>query len=250
MTGTQIKALLLSILFTVVVAFVSFQTTYALFSDTATSTNNVFSAASEFPPQTDHIVISEVQTTGGTGGGQDNLTDRDFIELYNPTNSAINLNGYRLIKRAGSGTPTDSNIIVFNSQHSIPPHGYFLWASSGSPGWAASIGADVTTTQTLAIPNNSVALKFGTLETGTIIDALSWSSISDSLVEGTRFTPDLGVNQSMERKALASSNATTMSIGGSDELKGNGYDTNNNSTDFILRSLSQPQNSTSSAETP
>jgi len=39
-----------------------------------------------------------------------------------------------------------------------------------------------------------------------------------------------------------------MYTGGVDELKGNSSDSDNNSSDFILRNISQPQNSGSSAE--
>ncbi|WP_274540834.1 lamin tail domain-containing protein, partial [Staphylococcus pseudintermedius] len=49
------------------------------------------------------MVISEVQTSGGTG-----KTTNDFIELYNPTNCDIDLNGYRLVKRTASAASDDT----------------------------------------------------------------------------------------------------------------------------------------------
>ena len=52
----------------------------------------------------------------------------------------------------------------------------------------------------------------------------------------------------MERKALSTSDSTTML--GADSVKGNGYDTDSNALDFTLRLISQPQNSSSSTETP
>jgi len=236
----------------IILTFLSFRFVSAFFTDSANSNDNTFTAAAEFPTASPSgtIVISEVQTNGGTGGGQDQLTDRDFIELYNVTAVPINLNGYRLVKRTGSGVPTDTTIIAFNATHEIPAHGYFLWASSESPGFAASISANVTTSQTLATPNNSIALRNGPVDTGTIIDALSWSSTANSLVEGAKFTPDLDASQSMERKALSASTVLSMGIGGVDEFKGNGLDSGNNATDFILRTTSQPQNKNSATEAP
>ncbi|MDP3998524.1 MAG: lamin tail domain-containing protein [bacterium] len=187
----------------------------------------------------DHIVISEVQITGGSGN-----TNNDFIELYNPTVSSVNLNGYRLVRRTGS-SPNDTSVFVFNSSHSIPAHGFFLWANSG---FASSIGADVSTTDVLAA-SNSIALRLGSLDTGTIIDALSWNSASQSLKEGTEFSPDPGANQSMERKAYSTSDSISMTSG-SDVLKGNSYDSENNINDFVLRTPSQPQNTLSTTEIP
>lgn len=232
---------------------------FAFSSDTEKSTNNIFAAAEVFsvtpsitptltPTSTpapfgiaDHVVISEVQITAGPG-----ITDHDFVEFYNPTSSPFDLNGHRLVKRTGSSL-NDTTLKSWTSSAIIPAHGFYLWASSDD-GYGASVGADASTTENIGA-SNSIALRFGAMDTGTIIDALSWNSGANSLKEETEFSPNPGTNQSMERKALSSSDATSMGSEGSDQFKGNGYDTNNNSADFILRSLSQPQSSTSSAET-
>ncbi len=246
--------------------FISYKISYSFFSDTSSSTANVFSAATTFPtptptgvelivssptptptpstsptsaPVANHIVISEVQITGGTL----NTTD-DFIELYNPTSASISLNGLRLVKRSGSST-LDTDIEVFTSSDSIASHGYYLWANSGYT--TIAVTPDETSADGLAA-SNSVALINST--TSEVIDALSWNNAVQSYKEGTEFSPDPGAGQSMERKALSSSTATTMAILGTDETKGNGYDAGDNSTDFVLRLVSQPQNSTSGTETP
>ncbi|OGY23969.1 MAG: signal peptidase I [Candidatus Woykebacteria bacterium RBG_13_40_7b] len=213
--------------------------TSAYFSATEQSNDNIFQAAPIF---TNHVVISEVQIKGTTGN-----IDHDFIELYNPTNTAINLNGHRLVRRTGTGT-TDVNVKIFNNSHTIPAHGFFLWASSVDSTFPSSIGANVSTTDGLG-GNASVALRLGSLDTGTIIDALSWSNNVVALVEGSKFSsvPDSG--QSIERKALSASTSTSMISSGADEFKGNGFDSDDNAADFILRPSSQPQNSSSSTET-
>jgi hypothetical protein len=41
-----------------------------------------------------------------------------------------------------------------------------------------------------------------------------------------------------------------MAAGGADEAAGNGQDSNDNAADFVLRTVRQPQNSKSAAETP
>ena len=49
---------------------------------------------------------------------------------------------------------------------------------------------------------------------------------------------------SYERKAYATSDATSMTTG-ADATKGNSYDSDNNSTDFVLRPTRDPQNASS-----
>lgn len=191
-------------------------------------------------PPANHVVISEVQITGGTS----HTTD-DFIELYNPTDSSINLgiDDYRLVKRSGSSV-TDTSIVEFTAVHVIPAHGYFLWANSGYT--TIGVAPDSASTDTLA-SSNSVAIRQGVANT--IIDGLSWNNALQSFKEGTEFTPDPIANQSMERKAYSTSTQTTMESG-ADSLKGNGFDSGDNAIDFILRLVAQPQNSSSPTEMP
>lgn len=236
------SALFLGIIFTAIIGFLSYKSTFALFSDTTTSTNNVFSTAAEFPPQTNHVVISEVQVKGALHA------EDDFVELYNPTGTQFNLSGHRLVKRLKNSS-VDVTLKSWTSDAFIPAHGFYLWANSDH-GFAASINADTSTTLSIT-KDNSIALRLGAENTGTTIDALSWDSSINSLKEGTEFgTSNPSDNQSIERKALSTSTASTMAIGGADEFKGNGYDTNNNATDFVLRTVSQPQNSSSGTEIP
>lgn len=49
------------------------------------------------PPLADHVVISEVQVGGSTANDE-------FVELYNPTSSPITMSGWRLTKKASTGT--------------------------------------------------------------------------------------------------------------------------------------------------
>ncbi|MDP3987988.1 MAG: signal peptidase I [Candidatus Levybacteria bacterium] len=211
-------------------------------SATPTATPTVIPTPTPILGIANHIVISEVQITGGPGN-----TTHDFIELYNPTSSSYDLNGHRLVKRSGN-SPNDNTIKSWTTSTTISAHGFYLWASSDDSSFPVSIGADTSTTDTLAA-NNSIALRNGPENTGTLIDVLSWNDGS-TLVEGDEFDPNPGENQSMERKAFSTSTVTSMAIGGADEFKGNGYDTNNNATNFVLRSLSQPQNSANTAEMP
>jgi len=230
------KLILISLVF-LVLGFASYNATLALFSDQAQSTNNTFAAAEVFPPQTDHLVISEVQINGANA-------NEDFVEIYNPTNSIVDLNGWQIQKRTSTGT--ESSVVLIGSGKSIPAHGFFLWANSqGNPAFSSTVGADVSTTVNLS-ENNSVALEN---VSNVIIDQVGWGTGTSQFVEGTLINNGSDANKSMERKAYSTSTAGTME-GGVDALKGNGFDAGDNATDFILRTASQPQNSLSATESP
>ncbi len=234
---------------------VTIDQTTALFVDSSLSSANTFVVANtfhvpSFSPSASatpsgiasHIVISEVQISASGSGNSTN----DFIELYNPTSSAFDLNGHRLVKRSQNSL-SDTTIKSWTSTTSIQPYGYYLWGNSIN-NFGQSIGADATTSVSLA-DQNSIALRYGAENTGVIIDALSWNTANSTLSEGLYFSPSPGDGDSMERKAYSVSTASTMN-GGTDSLKGNGFDLDDNATDFVLRSTSYPQNSSSSPETP
>lgn len=183
-----------------------------------------------------NLVISEIQAEGAA-------TSDDFIELYNPTASDINLGDFRLVKRTADATGDDS-IVAFNADDVIPAHGYFLWCNSGLAG---TLGCD-RNTGAIVSNNNSVAIRDGDLDAGTLVDAVAFGTVTNILVEGPTLTLP-GAGQSVERKANSGSTADSMTSG-ADVNGGNGEDTDNNANDFVLRLVSEPQNSTSSAEIP
>ncbi len=131
----------------------------------------------------------------------------------------------------------------------IQPHGYYLWANSNN-NYALTIHADASTSATLA-GDNSIAVRNGPINTGSVIDQVQWgTSTGTPLGEGTPFVTNPTAGQSIERKAYTTSSSLSMKPGGADEFSGNGFDTNNNTFDFTIRMASQPQNSSSSTETP
>ena len=184
----------------------------------------------------DHVVISEVQIVGESSG-------EDFIELYNPTSAQVDLSNYRLVKRTSTGD-TDDSIVAFTEGDVIEAHGFFLWCNNDI---AVSFGCDQNTSGTIS-SNNSVGLRDGALDTGILKDSLTFGTVANPLGEGTAIDPAPGASQSAERKANSSSNISSMEPGGVDEFSGNGEDTDNNNSDFIIRSVSDPQNSSSLKE--
>jgi outer membrane biosynthesis protein TonB len=98
------------------------------------------------------------------------------------------------------------------------------------------LGCDKNTTGTVS-DNNSVALRNGAENTGEIVDAVTFGSVTNPLGEGTPISPAPGASGSVERKP-----------GANDPGGGNGTDTDNNASDFDLRAVSEPQNSASLIE--
>jgi hypothetical protein len=180
-----------------------------------------------------HVVISEIQIRSSASA------DDEFVELYNPTGTAIDLTGWKLTKRTQSGTQSN---LVASISGMIPAKGYFLITSQEA---AASPSADqvYSTTQRIAADNTVTLLD----NTSTIIDLVG---LGAATVHETAGIANPVNNGSVERKAQSSSTEISMGPGGVDEFSGNGWDTDNNSLDFVQRAVSQPQNSTSSTEPP
>lgn len=179
--------------------------------------------------QTNHVVISEIQIAGDTSADE-------YVELYNPLPEDVDLTGWRLRRATSSGN--ESNLVASISG-TIKAHGYYLIAH---PDYDGDVTADETySTGGSLADDNSIILDNGE----TVVDLVGLGEAS--LVETTAtINPEDG--QSLERKAGADSTAESMASGGADENLGNGHDTNNNSADFVLRTVPDPQNSSSAVE--
>jgi len=162
------------------------------------------------------ILINEVQIRGGAG-----KTDNDFIELYNPNDSPVNLKGYRLVKRTKTGT-SDLLIKSWTDDAYIPAKGFYLWANSNYLEIPSQ--PDVTTTVTLS-DDNGVAIRFGANDTGTVIDSVSWGEAQNIFVEKSAFATNPGAYQSIQRK-----------------FQNNVFvDTDNNAEDFEIQNCPSPK---------
>ncbi len=177
-----------------------------------------------------HVVISEIQVGGEVA------TD-EFVELYNPTNSPINLNGWRLSKKTSTGTLSNLATTISGT---IPAYGYFLIAHEDYN--AAPTPDQEFNTGTLASDNTVLLYSDAGV---TLVDKVGFGDATD---KETATLLDIANNSGAERKAQTTSTAISMNSGGADEFFGNGEDTDNNSNDFIVRTFSQPQNSSSSTE--
>lgn len=166
-----------------------------------------------------NVVISEFRTRGAS---VTNTATDEFIEIYNPTNSAIILTGYKL-RRSSSCGATLNDIYTFPAL-SLQAGQYYLVASQD---YSGSITPDITLLTNMSIADTGgIAI---TDSSNNPIDQVGLCSTT-TFKEGTTLTSLSGTaNQSYERK-----------IGGtSDSCE----DDNDNSLDFQLLNPSAPQNS-------
>jgi len=143
------------------------------------------------------VVISQVQVTAGEG-----KTDQDFVELFNSGDQAFNLKGYRLVKR-GKTSNKDSSVKVWSRETIIPAKSFYLWANTHYA--FAGSSPDSTTSATIS-EDNGVGLRKGGLDSGDLIDSISWGKADNTFVKALPFNP--GAGQAIWRTDLYNSNSS------------------------------------------
>lgn len=200
---------------------------------------------------TNHVVISEVYGGGGNTGA---FYKNDFIELYNPTASSIDLAGWSVQYASATGTTWSAT----NLSGSIPAYGFYLIQEAAGANTSATPLPTPDATGTIAMSGttfkvalvNTVTLLTGVNPTdASIIDKVGVGPTATSF-EGSAATAVISNTTCAERKAQSSSTAASMASGGTDATNGNGWDSNDNSVDFVIQSTQVPQNSASATENP
>lgn len=168
---------------------------------------------------TNHVVINEVFGGGGNTGAP---FANDFVELANPTGSAVDLTGWKVSYFSASGNPGGSCTL----SGSIAPGGTFLVqeAKGASTTAAALPTSDATCSQTFSATAGSVEL---TAADGTVVDLVGFGTATR--VEGTA--------------APAPSNTTSIS-------RANRADSDDNRADFTTGAPSPENSSTAPTAGP
>ena len=193
---------------------------------------------------TNHPVISEFSSRGAISAFD------EFVELYNPTFADIDLNQWRLQTKSAVAT-TWLDRVVFGAGTVLASKGYLLAANTGYVTPASGPAADFA----WLLPTNGLG------DTGAIRLVRPDGSVADAVGFGPTAVGGEGValpahpgtagpTRSFERKARPTSTEATMNGTGADALLGNGQDSDNNATDFYLRSTTtrDPQNRFSPTE--
>jgi len=181
--------------------------------------------------ETNNIVISEIQTAG-------DITTDEFVELYNPTNSDIDISGWKIYRKTATGT---EEILIATAMGTIPAHGFYLFANSN---FDETITPDVSYSENITNDNSVILKNNNDLQMDLV-------GMGDALTNETESITGPITNRSIERKANSTSTNADMASGGIDELNGNNVDTDNNSQDFVRHispNISNPQNSNSDKE--
>lgn len=181
--------------------------------------------------QTSQIVISQLYGAGGNSGA---TYTHDFVELYNPTTTAVSLAGWSL-QYAGHNT-NNWNSNFFALSGTIQPGKYFLIQLDGGNNGIALPRPDLSSAAiTMSAASGKVALVNNTtLLTG---NCPTGAAIVDFVGYGTA--------DCFEGAAAAPAASLTNSI---TRINNGCTDDNKNSTDFIATTAS-PRNSTSGGHT-
>jgi hypothetical protein len=154
-----------------------------------------------------HVVINEVQT-----GASSSLSD-EFIELYNPCPTAIDLAGSSLVYRSAAGT---ADILILNLTPTIAAGGYLLitgpnFPDGGMPDQSYGAGH-------LAAAGGGVGIRDGAQ---LLVDSVGYGTATNAFIEGAK-APAPSTGQSIARKP-------------------NGADTDHNDVDFAVASVPTPR---------
>jgi len=197
-----------------------------------------------------HVVISEIYGGGGNSGS---ILKYDFIELYNPTSSAVSLEGWSV--QYGSATGTSWQKTVLSAV--IQPKGFFLiQEAKGSGGTQNLPTPDALGTIAMAAAAGKVALAMDTLSfvnatDPNVVDFVGYGTSANKF-EGSGPAPAPSNTTSIERKASSTSTPATLGPGGTEEKAGNGGDSDDNANDFVVQPPASinPQNRASPKEPP
>jgi len=184
------------------------------------------------------VIINEAYLSGGSAGS---AFANKFVELYNPTDAAVSLDGTSIQYRSSGGTGNPSVAALTGS---IPAKGYYLVqgntnnADSTSP---ALPTADATTGTSWSGTNGT--LFFANQATALVAPAPGNQTLNSAIIDMIGY----GTSNTFETAASPSPSSTTdvRSINRTDFI-----DTDDNSADFTLSAAITPMNSGGDASEP
>jgi hypothetical protein len=176
------------------------------------------------------VVINEVFTEGGLAGA---TFRNDFVELFNRSNTACSLAGFSI--QIASATANNFPTVITFPAGTIIPAGRTFLIQFGSGG-----------TNGMLLPTPDFTIATDLPSSGKIALVASSTSLTGNCASNLANSLDLvGFGASancFEGPSPAASGSLTTSI----QRNTNGFDTNNNATDFNSTTAPSPRNSTMS----
>jgi hypothetical protein len=166
----------ITLFYIVLLGFVTFRTTNAFFTDSATSQNNQFVAASQFPTATPSATLTPTPT--GTPSANIVINeafphgnaDDEWVELFNKSDSPIDISGWKI-------TDEDSEDII-PTVSPIPAGGYAVIIAGDTnitpPGSAITIQLANAIGNSLNANNEGISLR---KPDNSIIDGVNWGTV-------------------------------------------------------------------------
>ncbi|MFL6561943.1 MAG: lamin tail domain-containing protein, partial [Bacillus sp. (in: firmicutes)] len=187
----------------------------------------------------DHIVISQYFGGGGNTGAPYN---KDFIELYNPTDQDVILDGWSIQYASAGGTTWSVTPLA----GTIKANGYYLIAQAGGANGVDIPTPDATGAQAMSGTGAKIALfkdKTTAASGAKPADTIDFVGMgSANAFEGSAATKAPSNTTSVQRRPYANTDPASG--------KGNAWDTDDNTADFYVGAVAAPRNTASTPEAP
>ncbi|MCO4760065.1 MAG: lamin tail domain-containing protein [Myxococcales bacterium] len=156
-----------------------------------------------------------------------------YLEIYNAGGKDVDISGLQLFvkdSKATIGSSWGAPVAQVPARTVMPAKHYWIVAT---PSWAKKNGKVDLVVPTLNLDKFGGTVKLLDPRTDVELDRFGWgksSNPSGSPLSVSQVPADFP----LVRKATANSNSLTMAKGGSEELGGNGYDSNQDSSDWLI----------------
>lgn len=147
------------------------------------------------------ILISEIQISG-------NVSNDEFVELYNPNSEPVDLTGWAVKRKSSSGAEYSLVSATRLEGKTIPAKGYFLMAHETD--YASAVTPDVLWAKSNSIASNNTALIYD--DGGNVIDKVGFGSASDFETSPYPDNPDAGKSLSRTSEIDTDNNAADFSL--------------------------------------